>query len=88
MVKACRRRAANRDGAQALQHAPMSTRVTGVLTFQLVPDGNATVLTLAYRVNGASGSALDKDAPAVDRVLSEQFVRLTRLVETGKPDAP
>ena len=65
-----------------------SKAVTGVLTFQLVPDGNATVLTLAYRVNGASGSALDKDAPAVDRVLSEQFVRLTRLVETGKPDAP
>ena len=62
--------------------------VTGVLTFQLVPDGNATVLTLAYRVNGATGSALDKDAPAVDRVLSEQFARLTRLVETGKPGAP
>lgn len=65
-----------------------SKAVTGVLTFQLVPDGNATVLTLAYRVNGASGSALDKDAPAIDRVLSEQFLRLTRLVETGKPDAP
>ena len=64
-----------------------SKAVTGVLTFQLVPDGNATVLTLTYRVNGASGSALDKDAPAVDRVLGEQFARLTRLVETGKPDA-
>ena len=60
--------------------------VTGVLTFQLAPDGNATVLTLAYRVNGASGSALDKDAPAVDRVLGEQFARFVRLAETGKPD--
>jgi uncharacterized protein YndB with AHSA1/START domain len=65
-----------------------SKAVAGVLSFQLVPDGNATVLTLTYRVNGASGSALDKDAPAVDRVLGEQFARLTRLVETGKPDAP
>jgi len=62
--------------------------VTGVLSFQLAPDGNATVLTLAYRVNGASGSALDKDAPAVDRVLGEQFARLVRLAETGKPDPP
>jgi uncharacterized protein YndB with AHSA1/START domain len=65
-----------------------SKAVTGALTFQLVPDGNATVLTLTYRVNGASGSALDKDAPAVDRVLGEQFARFTRLVETGKPGAP
>jgi uncharacterized protein YndB with AHSA1/START domain len=65
-----------------------SKAVTGVLSFQLAPDGNATVVTLEYRVNGASGSALDKDAPAVDRVLGEQFARLVRLVETGKPDAP
>jgi uncharacterized protein YndB with AHSA1/START domain len=62
--------------------------VTGVLTFLLVPDSNATLLTLTYRVNGASGSALDKDAPAVDGVLGEQFARFTRLVETGKPGAP
>ena len=65
-----------------------SKAVTGVLTFQLAPDGNATVLTLAYRVNGSSASALDKDAPAVELVLGEQFARFTRLVETGKPDAP
>jgi uncharacterized protein YndB with AHSA1/START domain len=65
-----------------------SKAVTGVLSFELAPDGNATVLTLAYRVNGSSESALDKDAPAVDRVLGEQFARLTRLVETGKPDSP
>src|SRR5437660_4057152 len=65
-----------------------SKAVTGVLSFQLVPDGSATVLTLTYRVNGASGSALDKDASAVDRVLGEQFARFVRLVETGKPDPP
>jgi uncharacterized protein YndB with AHSA1/START domain len=64
-----------------------SKAVTGVLSFQLAPDGKATVLTLAYSVNGASASALDKDAPAVDRVLGEQFARFVRLVETGKPDA-
>jgi len=65
-----------------------SKAVTGVLSFQLVPDGKATVLTLAYRANGASASALDKDAPAVDRVLGEQFAHFVRLVETGKPDQP
>jgi len=65
-----------------------SKAVTGVLSFQLVPDGKATVLTLAYRANGASASALDKDASAVDRVLGEQFARFVRLVETGKPDPP
>ena len=58
--------------------------VTGVLTFQLKPDGSGTQLTMTYLVNGASGSALDKSAPAVDGVLGEQFARLGRLIETGK----
>lgn len=61
--------------------------VTGVLTFQLKPEEKATVLTLSYRVNGAAISALDKDASAVDRVLGEQFTRLVRFAETGKPAA-
>lgn len=41
--------------------------VTGVLSFQFKPDDKATLLAVAYRVNGAAASALDKDAPAVDR---------------------
>jgi uncharacterized protein YndB with AHSA1/START domain len=63
--------------------------VNGVLTFQLKPDdasgGKATLLTLTYVVNGASASALDKSAAGVDGVLGEQFERLTRFVETGRP---
>ena len=62
--------------------------VTGVLNFQVKPDNKATVLTVTFRVNGASASALDKDAPAVDKVLGEQVARLARFVETGKPAAP
>ena len=66
--------------------------VNGVLTFQLKPDdasgGKATLLTLTYTVNGASASALDQSAPAVDRVLGEQFTRLATYIETGKPVAP
>jgi uncharacterized protein YndB with AHSA1/START domain len=66
--------------------------VNGVLTFQLAPDAKslsaATVLTLTYAVNAASGSALDKIAPAVNSVLGEQFGRLVRFIETGQATAP
>ena len=66
--------------------------VTGVLTFQLKADeasgGKATLLTLSYVVNGASASALDKSAAPVDGVLGEQFERLVRYIETGRPSTP
>jgi len=85
---------AMRDQLLRLQAAlgPLQARaVNGVLTFQLKPDepsgGKATLLTLTYTVNGASGSALDQSAPAVDRVLGEQFARLASYIETGKPTA-
>ena len=61
--------------------------VNGVLTFQLKPEQGSTLLTLSYRVNGTAASALDKDAPAVDKVLGEQFARLVRYIEKGKPAA-
>jgi hypothetical protein len=80
-----------RDQLLRLQTAlgPLQARaVTGVLSFQLKPDDaakdSATLLTLTYTVNGASASALDKSAPAVDRVLAVQFEQLVRYVETGK----
>jgi uncharacterized protein YndB with AHSA1/START domain len=83
-----------RDQVLRLQASlgPLQGRaVNGVLTFQLKPDegsgGKATSLTLTYAVNGASGSALDKSAPAVDSVLREQLERLARYVETGNPSA-
>jgi uncharacterized protein YndB with AHSA1/START domain len=81
-----------RDQLLRLQAAlgPLQARaLTGVLTFQLKPEegsgGKATLLTLSYVVNGASASALDKTAPPVDGVLGEQFERLIRYIETGKP---
>ena len=61
--------------------------VNGVLTFQLKPEQGSTLLTLFYRVNGSAASALDKDAPVVDKVLGEQFARLVRYIEKGKPAA-
>jgi uncharacterized protein YndB with AHSA1/START domain len=60
-----------------------SKAVTGILTFQMKPDGEGTMLTVGYRVNGTAESALDKDAPNVDAVLGLQFARLTRLILTG-----
>jgi uncharacterized protein YndB with AHSA1/START domain len=65
---------------------PLQARaVNAMLTFQLKPADGGTALTLGYIVNGASASALDKSAPAVDGVLNEQVQRLKRLIETGKP---
>lgn len=84
-----------RDQLLRLQAAlgPLQARaLTGVLTFQLKPDEKdgraATLLTLTYVVNGASASALDKIAPAVNEVLGEQFARLVRFIDTGKAAAP
>ncbi len=84
---------AMRDQVLRLQTAlgPLQGRaVNGVLTFQLKAEDNAraTLLTLTYAVNGASGSALDQSAPGVDRVLAEQFQRLGSYIETGNPLPP
>ncbi len=57
--------------------------LTGMLTFSLKAEGDATALSLTYLVNGAPGSGLDKDAVPVDRVVGEQFDRLVRLIQTG-----
>jgi uncharacterized protein YndB with AHSA1/START domain len=65
---------------------PLQSRaVTGVLTFQIKPQEGGSSLEVSYLVNGASSSALDKSAPAVDGVLAEAVSRLVRYVETGNP---
>jgi len=77
-----------RDQAVRLSAAfgPLQVKaVNGVLTFLLKAEEGGTALTVGYRVNGSSASALDKDAPAVDGVLGIQVQRLKRYVETGKP---
>jgi hypothetical protein len=60
--------------------------VNGVLTFAITTQDGKTTLRLTYRVAGPSDAGLDKLAPAVDRVMGEQFKRLKALAETGKPE--
>ncbi|MBL8329231.1 MAG: SRPBCC family protein [Rubrivivax sp.] len=53
----------------------------GVLTIVTSAQEGKTFLRLTYRVAGGPETNLDKLAPAVDRVLSEQFKRLKALAE-------
>ena len=57
---------------------------TGHLGWSLAEKDGKTTLTQIYDVGGYMTGGLDKIAPVVDRVLSEQFDRLTAYVETGK----
>ncbi|RDI99125.1 ATPase [Dyella solisilvae] len=57
--------------------------VQGVMTFTLKPAPEGASLQFEYRVNGSSGSGLDKVAQPVNEVLMEQLQRLQRYAETG-----
>ncbi len=57
---------------------------TGHLGWALAEKDGKTTLTQTYDVGGYMKGGLDKIAPIVDGVLSEQFDRLTAYVETGK----
>lgn len=59
--------------------------VSAVMTFKLAPSGEATHLTVTYRVGGNASHNLDKLAPIVDQVVGEQVARLTRLVDGATP---
>jgi uncharacterized protein YndB with AHSA1/START domain len=65
-----------------LQELPASAVLTLVTGAQ---DGR-TMLRITYRTGGPPEAGLEKLAPAVDRVLNEQFKRLKSFAETGKPD--
>jgi uncharacterized protein YndB with AHSA1/START domain len=58
----------------------------GVFTLVTSAQEGKTFLRMTYRVSGSADAALDKLAPAVDKVLAEQFRRLKTLAETGKPE--
>jgi len=60
--------------------------VTGVLTFTIAMQETKTMLRLTYRVAGPADAGLEKLAPMVDQVLGQQFKRLVRLAETGRPE--
>lgn len=54
------------------------------LTIDAGPDAGKSALRLDYRVAGQPNAALDKVAPAVDRVLAQQLDRLKAYAETGQ----
>ncbi len=60
--------------------------VNGVLTFTVAPLASGAKITMTYRVSGDPTLGLDRLAPLVDSVLSEQFGRLSRYSATGSPE--
>ena len=64
---------------------PLQTSgASGAMTFQIVPQGEGSNLTLVYEVGGFYPGGLAAIASGVDGVLGEQFARLKRLIETGE----
>lgn len=61
--------------------------VAGNLTVEFEDRGDGSTVILEYAVGGYRPDGLDGLAPAVDRVLGEQLVRLSRWVTTGQADA-
>ncbi len=62
--------------------------VTGTLTIQLQPQGDATVVRFTYKVGGYMEFPVDQIAPAVDGVIGEQLDRLAALFgDPGAADA-
>lgn len=61
--------------------------VAGSMEFRLSPAEGGTKLEMTYAVGGYLPGGLDKPAPAVSDVLTEQMERLKRYVETGIPAA-
>ncbi len=59
---------------------------SGHLVWSLAEKDGKTTLTQSYYVGGYFKGGLDKLAPAVDGVLSDQLARLKAYVETGKPE--
>ena len=64
---------------------PLQTSgAAGHLAWTLAEKDGRTTLVQTYDVGGYMKGGLDKIAPGVDGVLSEQFDRLKAYVETGK----
>lgn len=57
--------------------------VAGVMDVRVEPAGTGTKLTMTYKAAGFAKGGADKVAAPVDRVLAEQFARLT--AAAGKP---
>lgn len=61
--------------------------VNAVLDFNVAPRAGGSTLVLTYRVRGTPDAALDKLAPAVDKVLGEQVQRLAAFADAPPPGA-
>lgn len=59
--------------------------VSGLFTMVTSQKDGKTAVRLSYRVTSAPEVGLDQIAPAVDRVLGDQFSRLKTMIETGRP---
>lgn len=57
--------------------------VTGVLSFEMKPDGKGTVLKMTYTVGGYMPGGMAGMAAPVDGVLGEQLDALKRAAEAG-----
>lgn len=60
--------------------------VNGVLTYTITPLPSGAKIEMSYRVTGDTGLGLDQIAPLVDRVMMEQFGRLSRYSASGTPE--
>ena len=60
--------------------------VSGVLTFVVAPDPQGARITMTYRVSGDPALNLDRLAPGIDAVMTEQFGRLSRYISSNSPD--
>jgi uncharacterized protein YndB with AHSA1/START domain len=66
---------------------PLQTAgVAGALTFQITPKATASEMAILYNVGGYYPGGLTSIAPGVDGVLTLQFDRLKRLIETGNAE--
>jgi|HubBroStandDraft_1064217.scaffolds.fasta_scaffold95850_2 uncharacterized protein YndB with AHSA1/START domain len=63
-----------------------SHAVDGAMTWSLKAGGGGTELSLEYTLGGYIKGGFEPWSKAVDGMLSEQFARLKRFIETGSPD--
>ncbi len=55
--------------------------LVGTMSIQLKEENGKTEITATYRVSGYFPGGLDKLAPIVDKVLTEQFQRLSQTID-------
>lgn len=58
--------------------------LTGTMTVTFKSQDNQTIVTTTYKVAGHFEGGLDKIAPTVDKVLQEQFTRLSAVTEASE----